>query len=61
MDCPLCKSKGAYVGLNTVECPNRGCEAYEQKMEQKTRLSPMSRAAWQETLARIKAKSRGTI
>ena len=26
--CPVCGSKGAYIGLNTVECPNKSCARF---------------------------------
>lgn len=30
MICPLCHSKGAYVGgITEVHCPNEGCEAFK--------------------------------
>lgn len=60
MKCPKCKTEGAYVGLNTIECPNRHCDCYDQSAEKRSSKA-MSRAAWQETLERIKARARGKV
>lgn len=31
MECPICQTKGAYIGLNEVECPNKDCKCYSPK------------------------------
>lgn len=35
MRCPACKSTGAYVGLEVVECPSPLCEFYDEDTQRK--------------------------
>ena len=33
MRCPKCNHPDAYLGFNTIECPNFGCEHYKFRVK----------------------------
>lgn len=37
--CPACRDPGAYIGFNTVECPNKQCRFFEPTMVSQTPIN----------------------
>ena len=38
--CPSCGNKDAYVGMNSVECPDKNCTHFSQKQLDSIKVSP---------------------
>jgi len=41
--CPGCGTEGAYIGMNDVECPNRGCKFFSQRQKDEASNKPVTR------------------
>ena len=44
--CPTCGAHGAYIGFNTIECPNPNCRHYSKKQAFEHQREVMKQESW---------------